>query len=254
MTKKPSKAKKPKKVRVDQLLVDLGYVTSTKEALPLIMAGKVRVEGRKLTKAGELLSIKTDLIVESEKIWVSRGGAKLASAIDQLGLSAQFRDACVFDVGSSTGGFTQCALRYGAQNVVAIDVGYNQLDWSLRSDARVIPLERTHVRDINLEPLPVADIIVADISFNSLSRLSEDIKRLCRKPATMLLLLVKPQFELPAEEVGEGGIVDSDQNRDKALQLVRSEFENLGFTYLDSVLSEVKGRYGNQEIFLHLRY
>jgi len=182
--------------------------------------------------------------------FVSRGGEKLAGALDDLGLDPT--DRVCLDVGASTGGFSDCLLQRGARHVVALDVGYGQLHEKLRQDPRVTVLERTHARDLRADQLPEAvDLVTADVSFISLRLLLPAIA--AAAPRAELLLMVKPQFEVGRGQVGKGGVVRDDALRESAAAAVREAAEELGYRPLGQVDSRLAGPKGNREIFLWLR-
>lgn len=183
--------------------------------------------------------------------YASRGGDKLAGALDALGLQVAGRRA--LDAGASAGGFTDVLLRRGAQEVIAVDVAYGQLDWRLRNDPRVRVLERTNVRTLDPETVgdPV-DLVVADLSFISLATVRDALLRASR-PDADLLLLVKPQFELPRERVPRGGVVRDDDARLDAARAVANAYREMGCALAGAAPSPLAGPKGNREIFLHLR-
>jgi 23S rRNA (cytidine1920-2'-O)/16S rRNA (cytidine1409-2'-O)-methyltransferase len=201
----------PTKQRVDLLLVARGLAESRARAQSLIMAGIVYSDTRKIAKSGELLAADAPLEVKGkDHPWVSRGGVKLAGALDHFGMD--ITGACVIDVGSSTGGFTDVALARGAAKVYAVDVGEAQLAWKLRTDARVVVLEKTNARHLTAEHIPeLVDLVVCDASFIGLELVLPAAMTLT-KPQAKLVALIKPQFEVGKDRVGKGGIV-----RDPAL-------------------------------------
>lgn len=226
----------------------------------MVMAGVVLVGDQKVDKPsmmvepGQRLRLKQ----ESASQYVSRGGDKIESAVRSLGLAAIFRDATVLDLGSSTGGFTDFALRAGARKVIAVDVGHNQLAWELRRNPAVLVFESTHVRDLRtaaanrglVTDLDSATVVIADLSFTSLARLLPDI--LSAAPgAARFLLLVKPQFELDASLIPKGGVVIDPAHRKLAVELVDEGFRKNGFAPGTWVDSAVPGRTGNIEIFYY---
>jgi len=175
------------------------------------------------------------------------------AALEQLNLWPIVRDALVLDVGASTGGFTDCCLQAGARSVIALDVGTGQLAWELRSDPRVISLEKTDIRNFDPSVYPPINLVVADVSFNSLARLATDFRRAAPQSGTLFLLLVKPQFELGREQVPPGGIVADPALRQRALDVVVNALIHVGFKVQATVESGVSGRKGNQEIFIYAR-
>ena len=246
------KTGKSTKRRIDELLVERGLVDGLKLAHALIMAGKVVAGDQKIEKASDLIDDGVAIRVKEKSRYVSRAGDKLHHALEDLGMIGDVAGKVVLDVGASTGGFTQCCLALGAAKVLALDVGINQLAWELRTDPRVIVLEQTDVRVFEPQGQPPIDLVVADVSFNSLARLAPALRTAAPASHTLFLLMVKPQFELPRALVPDGGVVEDETLRDEALTVVKSAFEALGLKALKSVEARVKGRSGNQEIFLLL--
>lgn len=249
---KKIKELKSKKVRIDQLLVGKSLARNLKEAIALIMAGKVVVNEQRIDKAAQLVDAQSQVRIKGKKAFVSRGGDKLASAIRFFKLEQSFAEKVVLDIGASTGGFTDCALKHGASQVVALDVGDNQLDWSLRVNPKVVSLENTDIRSFDRAKYPEFDWILADISFNGFGRLAPFIVD-AGSSHTRFLLLVKPQFELSSKQVPKGGVIASEASREEALRKAISAFEQRGLSHLGSFDSEVKGKSGNQEIFILLQ-
>jgi 23S rRNA (cytidine1920-2'-O)/16S rRNA (cytidine1409-2'-O)-methyltransferase len=228
--------------RLDALLVEKGLVESRARAQALIMAGAVRVDGQVVTKAGSRIAPDSEVAVESprESSFVSRAGEKLDHALDAFGMQVEGRN-CI-DAGASTGGFTDVLLRRGARQVVAVDVGYGQLDWSLRQDPRVTVMERANVRYLSGEELPLPlDLLVADLSFISLAVALGNL--LSTAPSIEeAVVLVKPQFEAGPEYVGRGGIVRDPAVRAAVVRGVIEAFESLGFGAVEVTRSPVAGR------------
>lgn len=243
----------PSKIRADQAVLEAGLAGDLKEAQALILSGKIVVDDQRVDKVGILVS--REAVVRRKggdsSPYVSRAGGKLASAIQAFGLAEKFAGAVVLDVGASTGGFTDCALQHGAKIVVALDVGTNQLHWSLRQDPRVVSLEQTHIE--GYQASEVFDWIVVDVSFISLARLVPSLCAVSKQGHSQFLLMVKPQFELAREEVEQGGVVRSEVLRQKAVGLVVAALAKQGAEVLGQCDSEVKGRRGNQEVFLWAR-
>ncbi|HXN53367.1 MAG TPA: TlyA family RNA methyltransferase [Candidatus Acidoferrum sp.] len=242
---------KPSRKRLDVLLVERGLADSPQKAEAMILAGEVRVDGARVDKAGTPFPEQAQIEVHSRtEKYASRGGVKLEGALADFGVAPKGR-VCL-DVGSSTGGFTDCLLQHGAARVYAIDVNVNQLAWKLRQDKRVIPIER-NARELRGEDIPEpVDLIVVDVSFISVSKVLPGALA-AAKPGADLLILVKPQFELPREDVGPGGIVSSPALHDKAVAAVREAAARLGLEVLGSRPSRLPGAEGNQEYFLHAR-
>lgn len=238
--------------RIDKRLVDEGLVASRDRARRLIMAGAVRVAGRVVDKPGALVDPAAPIDVEGADIpYVSRGGLKLAGALDDFGVDP--RGAVVLDVGASTGGFTDCVLQRGARRVIAVDVGYGQFAWQLRNDPRVTLLERTNVRSLGADRLPeTPTLAVVDVSFISLQLVLPVIVALLA-PGGDIVALVKPQFEVGKGQVGKGGVVRDPQKHAEAVAAVRSCGESLGLECLGECESPIQGPRGNREFFLRFR-
>ena len=239
------------RMRLDRLLLARGLAPSRERAQALIMAGVVRVDGRPAGKAGALVAAEARVeLAEADHPFVGRGGIKLDGALSALKVEVLGRTA--LDVGSSTGGFTDCLLKRGAVRVYALDVGRGLLDWSLRQDHRVVPLEGRNARYLLPGDLPgPVDLAVVDVSFISL--------RLVLAPLPPVLLprgdvvaLVKPQFEVGKGEVGKGGIVRDPGKHLSALRSVVSAASALGFGVRGACPSPITGAEGNREFFLHL--
>jgi 23S rRNA (cytidine1920-2'-O)/16S rRNA (cytidine1409-2'-O)-methyltransferase len=237
-----------RKVRLDVLLVRKQLAESRARAKRLIMAGSVMVNGHLATKPGHLVSQNSDIWVKDALPFVSRGGSKLQGALEVLGLEVS--GAVVADVGASTGGFTDCLLQRGAQRVYAIDVGYGQLAWSLRSDERVVVMERTNIRHLQSLPEPV-DLATIDASFISLTLVLPAVRRLLT-PDGQVVALVKPQFEAGRDRVGKGGVVrDPLVHREVLSGMVEWSLQR-GWSVLGLVPSPLRGPAGNVEFFLWL--
>ena len=231
---------KQKRQRLDSLLVERGVVQSRSRAQGLILSGAVRVGGEIVTKAGLQVGEDALLNVESEAPYVSRAGEKLAAALNFFEIDAAGQ-SCL-DAGASTGGFTDVLLQRGAEKVVSVDVGYGQLDWSLRQDPRVAVLERTNVRHLSGQSLPFGpDFLVGDLSFISLAVALE--KLLATTPQIReLVLLVKPQFEAGPKQVGRGGLVSDPEVHVQVIGKAVEEFALLGFVARDVMLAPIPGR------------
>jgi len=239
------------KRRLDTLLAERGFYESRSRAAAAVMAGDVRVGERPASKPGELVADDAELQVAERPAFVSRGGVKLANALDALGLDPRGRRA--LDVGASTGGFTDCLLQRGAAAVVALDVAYGELHWSLRQDPRVTVIERRNARSLEPEELPYApDLIVADVSFISLTKVLPAVLA-CAAERFDCLALVKPQFEVGRERVGRGGVVREAADRRAALVAVAGEArDELGASVLGFASSRLPGPAGNRETFMWL--
>jgi 23S rRNA (cytidine1920-2'-O)/16S rRNA (cytidine1409-2'-O)-methyltransferase len=249
----------PDRTRLDQLIVARGLATSRARAQALLLGGRVRVgeahAARRDRKPGELVALDVPISVAQPQTYVSRGGEKLAGALDHFGLVAA--DRICLDVGASTGGFTDCLLQRGARHVYAIDVGRGQLAEALRGDRRVTSLERTHARRLDPAqadpirlPEPVS-LAVADVSFISLTRLLRGIAAQIA-PGGDIVALVKPQFESSPADVPRG-VVRNAAVRAAAVERVAAAARAEGLAVLGETPSTVVGHAGNVEIFLHLR-
>ena len=244
-----------KTIRLDTLLVDRGLAASRERARALILAGSVRVNGQPASKAGTTVPVDADLAVSTpDHPYVSRGGLKLAHALDRFGIPVAGRTA--LDIGASTGGFTDVLLRRGASRVVALDVGHGQLDWKLRNDPRVDVIERVNARTLTVADLPPGrapfDIIAIDVSFISLKLILPAVPPLLHDSGDVIAL-VKPQFEAGRDEVGKGGIVRDDGVRARVLEEVASAANALGLGRQGATESPIAGMEGNRESLLHLR-
>jgi 23S rRNA (cytidine1920-2'-O)/16S rRNA (cytidine1409-2'-O)-methyltransferase len=240
------------KIRADQLLVDRGLAESRSKAQALILAGLVFTGERKIDKAGQALAADAPLEVRGrEHPWVSRGGIKLAHALDRFGWDVA--GAVALDVGSSTGGFTDVLLQRGAAKVFAVDVGTNQLAWKLRSDPRVAVHEQTNARYLTREVVtdPV-DLVVCDASFISLAKVLETALDLAR-PGAGLVALVKPQFEAERGEVGKGGVVRDPAVHARVCQAAAAWVGSRGWTVEGVERSHITGPEGNFEFLLAAR-
>jgi 23S rRNA (cytidine1920-2'-O)/16S rRNA (cytidine1409-2'-O)-methyltransferase len=236
------------KVRLDTLLVDRGLLESRSKARALIMAGKVRVEGQVVVKAGVQVPQEAQLTIESDPPYVSRGGIKLAAALDEFEVDPA--GVICADVGASTGGFTDVLLQRGARRVYAIDVGYGQLAWKLRQDERVVVMERVNARYLELLPDPIA-LVTIDASFISLRLLLPAVIKWIAVPA-QLVALVKPQFEAGRNQVGKGGVVHEAQVHRQVLEQNVAYAQQLGFEILGLMPSPITGPAGNHEFLLYL--
>ena len=240
------------KRRLDTLLAERGLYESRSRAAAAVLAGQVRLgDGRAAAKPGQMVAEDVRLEVAEAPPFVSRGGVKLANALDALGLDPAGR-LCL-DLGASTGGFTDCLLQRGAEAVVAVDVAYGELHWKLRQDPRVEVIERTNARSLQAGDLPFApDLIVADLSFISLGKVMPAAVA-CAAPRFDLLALVKPQFELGRGRVGKGGVVRGAEDRREALVAVgRLARDELGLSLLGYASSGLPGPAGNRESFVWL--
>jgi 23S rRNA (cytidine1920-2'-O)/16S rRNA (cytidine1409-2'-O)-methyltransferase len=242
-----------RRARVDAELVRRGLARSRQQAAELIGAGRVTINGMPAAKPATAIAVSAALTVEGddERTWVSRGAHKLIGALDAFGLAVD--DRRCLDAGASTGGFTEVLLDRGAGEVVAADVGYGQLAWSLRNDPRVVVLERTNVRDLNADTIggPV-DVVVADLSFISLATVLPALTS-CASDDADIVPMVKPQFEVGKDRVGAGGVVSDPQLRADAVLAVARRAAELRWQTVAATASPLPGPSGNVEYFLHLR-
>ena len=237
------------KRRLDTLLAERGLYESRSRAAAAVIAGDVRVGGRRATKPGELVPAEADVALAETPPYVSRGGVKLSNALDAFGVDPDGRRA--LDVGASTGGFTDVLLQRGAKSVIALDVAYGELHWRLRNDERVVVIERRNARSLEPSELPYEpDLIVADLSFISLTKVLPAVVRTAA-PDFDLLAMIKPQFEVGRERLGKGGVVRSADYRRGALRAV-GEFarSELGLSVLGYAPSGLPGPAGNRETFV----
>jgi 23S rRNA (cytidine1920-2'-O)/16S rRNA (cytidine1409-2'-O)-methyltransferase len=240
------------KRRLDALLAERGLFSSRSRAAASVMAGEVRVGAaeRRACKPGELVDVEEQVSVQERRRFVSRGGIKLSNALDACGLRVEGRGA--LDVGASTGGFSDCLLQRGAREVIAVDVGYGTLAWSLRSDPRVSVLERTNARSLAPETLPyVPDLAVVDVSFISLAKVLGAVLG-CLAASFDVLALIKPQFEVGRARVGKGGVVREAPDRRAALVGVGEAALGLGAGVCGYYSSQLPGPKGNMETFVWL--
>jgi len=241
------------KKRLDVLLTELMYADTRSKAQAIIMSGQVYVNGQKADKPGISYDADTAVIeVRGQTCpYVSRGGLKLEKALRDFGVKPE--GYVCSDSGASTGGFTDCLLQQGAKKVFAIDVGYGQLDWKIRSDERVVVMERTNIRYVTPEDLgEPLDLSVIDVSFISLKIVLPAIKQLLKPGQGQVLCLIKPQFEAGKEKVGKKGVVREPETHKEVLDSFVSLADELGFTILGLTFSPVKGPEGNIEFLGHL--
>ncbi len=239
--------------RLDQLLVSRGAFTSREKARRAVMAGIIRVEGRMVDKPGTQVVEGAQIeVVGKREPFVSRGGRKLAPALDHFEVDPQGR-VCL-DVGSSTGGFTDCLLQRGAERVYAVDVGRGQLDYSLRRDERVVVLEGTNARHMTADAIPEpCGLVTMDLSFISVTKVVPAVLPFLA-PLGSLLVLIKPQFEVGRGQVGKGGVVRDPQLRREVIDRRCDELSSLGLRLIGIVDSELPGAKGNLEAFALLRW
>jgi len=240
------------KSRLDLLLVDRGLVPSRERARAVILAGHVRVDGQVVAKAGAPVAATASVeLTTPDHPYVGRGGLKLAHALDVFAVPVSGRRG--LDIGASTGGFTDVLLQRGAHDVIALDVGHNQLDWKLRSDPRVLVREGVNARTLTPADVPHAvDIVTIDVAFISLAYILPEVPKVLA-PGADVVALVKPQFEAGREEVGKGGIVSDPAVHDAVVARVRTTAESLGFVCEGVIPSPITGATGNREFLMYLR-
>ncbi len=243
---------KPERERLDVILVSRGLAASRERARSLIMAGKVLCDNIVVDKAGQKVSMTAVIrLKERDFPYVSRGGLKLAGALETFGLDPV---GCVaLDVGASTGGFTHCLLMHGARLVYAVDVGYGQLAWELQQDSRVVVMDRTNIRSLTLADFPeTINFCVIDVSFISLEKVLPAVHPLLSAGASVVAL-VKPQFEVGRRNVGKGGIVRDEKKQQEALEKIIRSAEEVGFDFQQKMISPITGQKGNREFLVSLQ-
>jgi 23S rRNA (cytidine1920-2'-O)/16S rRNA (cytidine1409-2'-O)-methyltransferase len=243
------------KLRIDKLLVERGLVTSRERAQALILAGKVLVDEQKIEKPGTPVGGESKIRLLGEDLrYVSRGGLKLEAALQNWGIDVT--EKVCLDVGASTGGFTDCLLQHGARKVIAVDTGYGQIDFKLRSDERVRLLEKTNARYLKAEDVGEAiDLIVMDVSFISATLVLPAVVNAARAfgGAPSVVVLAKPQFEVGRELVGKGGIVRDGEAQRAAVTKVQSAMSALGLEVGEDIESPILGTEGNREFLVYAR-
>jgi len=236
---------------LDQLLVQRGLVESREKAKALIMAGLVEMDGAQVDKAGKHVSFSANVqIKKAYPLYVSRGGQKLEAAIEHFAVKVEGQ--VLLDVGASTGGFTDCLLQHGARKVIAVDVGYGQLDWKLRQDHRVEVLEKTNIRYLKPEDLdtPIRGAVI-DVSFISLKIVVPAVSDLLEKQG-FIIALIKPQFEVGKGQVGKGGVVRDPNLHQEVVENLKGNFESMGWTVRGHIPSPLLGPKGNREFLIYL--
>ncbi len=246
------KHSKPKKTALDKILIKKGLAKNLEESRPLIMAGKVIVNDHMIDKPGTLVDPQSNIRIKgSSSKFVSRGGEKIEAPIETFNID--LKNKTVIDVGSSTGGFTDCVLQKGASLVYAVDVGYGQLAWKLQQDERVKSFERKNIRDLEPEELDVIpDLAVIDASFISLKKILRKVVSLLNKDGE-ILALIKPQFEAKKGDVESGGIVRDEKLYQEIIKDIVEESKKLSLIVTGIMESPIKGQKGNREFFIYLR-
>ena len=252
MAKKLNKGFK-NKTRLDVFVVDKGLVKSRHRAKALIMAGKVLVNDCPVDKPGTLIADDANVIVkQDDNPFVSRGGLKLEAALKSIPVAV--KGLTCLDIGASTGGFTDCLLQYGAAKVYAVDVGYGQFDWTLRQNLRVKVIERTNIRQLSYEVInEKMDVVVADTSFISLKVVIPAAEKFMRDD-TLVLALIKPQFEAGKQNVGKGGVVKDPEIRKLVIKDLKMFFKERGYLVNQVVPSPISGPKGNKEYIISLNF
>lgn len=245
-----------KKERLDKVLVDLGYFDNKSKASAAILSGNVKINDEVITKSGFQIDPEKKINVEIKSMpYVSRGGFKLEKAL--ISFDVKIKDRICIDAGASTGGFTDCLLQNGAKKVYAVDVGYGQLAWKIRSDERVKVIERTNIKNCKFENIyakndEIADLSVMDMSFISIEKVLPNLKRLLHPDFHELICLIKPQFEAGKDLVDKGGVVKDKNVHVDVINKVIEFAKNLGYKMLDLTVSPIKGPSGNIEYLIHL--
>lgn len=240
-----------KRERLDRLLVHRKLVGSRGEGQGRILAGEVLVNGQAITKAGTLVDPNSELRLKAAPSYVSRGGTKLEKALRAFAVDVRHKIA--LDVGASTGGFTDCLLAHGARRIYAVDVGYGQLDWKLRTDPRVVVFEKTNIRYLTLPDLPSpADLATIDVAFISLRLVLPPVRSLLRHGGE-IVALIKPQFEVGKGKVGKGGVVRSPDEHRRVIEEIEAAARSLGLIVHGVTDSPLLGPKGNREFLLYLK-
>ena len=240
-----------KRQRLDLLLVERQLVVSREEGRRRILAGEVLVNRQPVTKAGNLIDRAAPITVKAAPPYVSRGGVKLEKALREFAIEVAGKSA--IDIGASTGGFTDCLLVHGAAKVIAVDVGYGQLDWKLRNDPRVVVLEKTNIRYLEPAGLPfIPTLATIDASFISLKLILPKVHSLIASEGTVVAL-IKPQFEVGKGKVGKGGVVRSAEEHRRVIDEISLAAVDCGYRVLAVTESPLMGPKGNKEFLLHLK-
>lgn len=243
-----------KKERLDKVLVDLGYFENKSKASAAILAGNVKIGTEIITKAGYQIDTSKEYDFNIKTMpYVSRGGFKLKKALDTF--NVEIKDRICFDAGASTGGFTDCLLQNGAKFVYAVDVGYGQLDWKIRSSEKVKTIEKTNLKICNFDDIysknePVADLLVSDLSFISLEKVLPNLKTLLNPNFHEMVCLIKPQFEAGKEFVEKGGVVRDKNVHEQVINNVINCVNSLDYTIKGLTYSSIKGPAGNIEYLI----
>jgi 23S rRNA (cytidine1920-2'-O)/16S rRNA (cytidine1409-2'-O)-methyltransferase len=242
---------KESRERIDKLLVERGFISSRERSRALIMAGKVMVDGMMVEKPGTVIPINASISLKEDFPYVSRGGIKLEGALNHFGMNV--KGMVVIDIGSSTGGFTDCLLKKGAERVFAVDVGKGLLDWKIRNNPRVKVFEGRNIRYLDFKEIPEpVDLAVIDVSFISLEKV---IPKACGflSDCGYILALIKPQFEVGRGQVGKGGIVREPEKHVMVIEKIKTFVDELGFEVEGVFESPLKGAKGNREFWINIR-
>lgn len=243
-----------KKERLDKVLVDLGYFENKSKASAAILAGNVKIGTEIITKAGYQIDTSKEYDFNIKTMpYVSRGGFKLKKALDTF--NVEIKDRICFDAGASTGGFTDCLLQNGAKFVYAVDVGYGQLDWKIRSSEKVKTIEKTNLKICNFDDIysknePVADLLVSDLSFISLEKVLPNLKTLLNPNFHEMVCLIKPQFEAGKEFVEKGGVIRDKNVHEQVINNVVNCVNSLDYAIKGLTYSSIKGPAGNIEYLI----
>ncbi len=242
---------KSKKERLDILLVEKGFFPSREKAKSAIMAGDVLVEGERVDKSGQRIKVESNIsVIEKETAFVSRGGAKLEKALKVFNVNVKGKRA--IDVGASTGGFTDCLLKYGAEKVYCIDVGYGQLAWKLQKDSRVVVIDRTNIRYLTADKFDdLFELAAIDVSFISLDKVLPAVYNLLKEKGEVVAL-IKPQFEAGREFIQKGGLVKKAEVHQMVIERICEKAQKIGFSIQGLTFSPLKKTSGNIEYFICL--
>ena len=242
---------KSKKERLDILMVEKGFFPSREKAKSAIMAGEVLVEGERVDKPGQQIKVESNLsVIKKETVFVSRGGEKLEKALKVFNVNVKGKRA--IDVGASTGGFTDCLLKHGAEKVYCVDVGYGQLAWKLQKDIRVVVIDRTNIRYLTADKFDdLFELATIDVSFISLDKVLPVVYNLLKEKGEVVAL-VKPQFEAGREFIQKGGLVKKAEVHQSVIEKICEKAQNIGFSIQSLTFSPLKKTSGNIEYFIFL--
>lgn len=240
-----------KKERIDILLVEKGLAESREKAKRLIMAGIVYIDNEKIDKSGTKVDIESEIVVKGNPLpYVSRGGLKLEKALNEFPITVE--DKVALDIGASTGGFSDCMLQNGAKKIYAIDVGYGQLDWKVRSNDKVVPMDRTNIRYVTQKDIDeLAQFVSIDVSFISLKLVLPVVKELTEENVD-IVALIKPQFEAGRDKVGKKGVIKDKKVHKEVIREIYEFCKKIGLNIVGLTFSPVKGAEGNREYLAHI--